>query len=76
MADHQPEPIMLAVRAALERSELSFEELGIRMGYPKETARKSAWQFVKTTNNPRFSMLRRFADALGIKIAELLELSE
>ncbi|MCH7989104.1 MAG: hypothetical protein IID46_08120 [Planctomycetes bacterium] len=75
MADHQAEPVMLAVRAAFERSELSLDGLGLRMGYPKETARKSAWQFVNRTNDPRFSMLRRFAGALEIEVAELLELS-
>lgn len=63
---------MLAVRAAFERSGLSLDELGNRMGYPGDTARKSAWQFVNKTNDPRFSMLRRFAAALGIEVVALM----
>jgi hypothetical protein len=75
MTQQQAEPVMKAVRAAFERSGLSLDELGVRMGYGKNIARKSAWQFVNRTNDPRFSMLRRFASAVGIELAELLDLS-
>jgi transcriptional regulator with XRE-family HTH domain len=64
---------MDAVRIALERSGLSYEEVGARMGYGEDTARKSAWQFVNRTNDPRLSMLRRFADAVDVPLAALLE---
>jgi hypothetical protein len=40
------------------------------MGYPEVTARQSAWQIMKTTD-PRMSVLRRFADAMGISLNEL-----
>jgi hypothetical protein len=36
------------------------------MGYPPETARQFAWQFMKT-GDPR-----RFAKAMGINVKELL----
>jgi hypothetical protein len=42
------------------------------MGYPPETARKSAWQFIRRTNDPRFSMLRKFAEAIGVSLRELV----
>jgi hypothetical protein len=41
------------------------------MGYPKETARQSAWQFMKT-EDPRVSMLKRFAKALGVSVKDLV----
>lgn len=67
------EPVMSAVRTSFEQSQLSLEQLGLRMGYSQEVARKSAWQFVRRTNDPRLSMLRRFADAVGVPLSELVE---
>lgn len=68
------DPVMRAVLVAFEASGLSLEDLGMRMGYAdKETARKSAWQFLHRTNNPRFSMLRRFADAVGVELSDLVK---
>jgi transcriptional regulator with XRE-family HTH domain len=64
------DPAMAKVRALFEESGLSLVELGRRMGYPEETARQSAWQFMKT-NDPRMSMLRKFAEAMGIALDEL-----
>jgi transcriptional regulator with XRE-family HTH domain len=71
MKQERPEdPAMVRVRAQFEQSELTLHDLGLRMGYPEESARKSAWQFMKTSD-PRISMLRRFAKALNIPIEEL-----
>lgn len=64
--------VMAAVRAAHERSGLSLEALGERMGYPKESARKSAWQFLYKTNDPRWSMLQKFAEAVGVSVKSLV----
>jgi len=69
-AEH--DPAMAAVLAAFEKSGLSLHELGVRMGYPVETARMSAWQFVQKTSDPRMSMVRRFAKAMGIPIETLV----
>lgn len=66
------DPVMDAVRARFEKSKLSLEEVGLRMGYPKDTARKSAWQFIHRTNDPRITMLRRFAKAVGAQVKDLL----
>jgi transcriptional regulator with XRE-family HTH domain len=73
MASKQAEDlIMVKVRAKFEASGLSLHDLGMRMGYPEESARKSAWQFIQKTDDPRFSMLRRFAKAMEISLEELL----
>lgn len=62
---------MQRARELFERSGLSLEELGRKMGY-EQVARKSAWQFLRMTGDPRLSMLRRFATALGVELRELL----
>ncbi len=49
----------------------SVHDLGPKMGYAPEIARQSAWQFMKT-GDPRVSMLRRFAGALGISVEDLI----
>lgn len=73
MGDEQTEDTSMAnVRARFEKSGLSLHDLGVKMGYPPESARKSAWQFIAKTSDPRASMLRRFADAMGISVKSLL----
>jgi transcriptional regulator with XRE-family HTH domain len=59
------------VRLLFEKSGLSLDELGQRMGYSGEAARKSAWQFLNKTTDPRLSMLRRFTEAINVPLAEL-----
>jgi transcriptional regulator with XRE-family HTH domain len=63
---------MARVRAAFESSGLTLDELGQRMGYTGDVARKSVWQFLNKTADPRLSMLRRFAKAMGMDAKELL----
>jgi transcriptional regulator with XRE-family HTH domain len=58
-------------RERFEQSGLSLDDLGLRMGYPKEYARKSAWQFLNKTNDPRVSTLRKFAEAVGCSVKPL-----
>jgi transcriptional regulator with XRE-family HTH domain len=71
MAEKHEDPVMRKVRAWFEASGLSLHELGLKMGYPPETARQSAWQFMKS-GDPRISMLRRFAKAAGMHVEELI----
>lgn len=61
---------MSRVRAVFRESGLSLVELGRRMGYAEDTARQSAWQFMKTSD-PRMSMVQRFAQAMGVSLEEL-----
>jgi transcriptional regulator with XRE-family HTH domain len=70
--DGETDPVMAVVRTRFEKSKLSLDELGQKMGYPKDSARKSAWQFIHRTNDPRLSMLRRFAQAIGTSIKTLV----
>ena len=63
---------MLHVRELFKASGKTLDELGVAMGYEGDVARKSAWQFLNKTADPRLSMLRRFAKAMGITVEELL----
>ncbi len=56
-----------------DKSGLSLDELGQRMGYSGDTARKAAWQFLNKTSDPRLSMLRRFAEALNVSLVDLVK---
>lgn len=60
-------------RLIFHKSGLSLNELGKRMGYSSEMAKKSAWQFLHKTTDPRFSMLKRFADAMNVSITNLVK---
>jgi hypothetical protein len=70
--DSEVDPAMKNVRTRFEKSKLSLDEVGVRMGYPKDSARKSAWQFIHKTNDPRLSMLRKFAEAVGVSVKSLI----
>jgi transcriptional regulator with XRE-family HTH domain len=67
------DPVMSAVRERFTKSQMTLDALGEKMGYPPATARKSAWQFLNKTNDPRLSMLRKFAEAIGVKLSALLK---
>jgi transcriptional regulator with XRE-family HTH domain len=64
---------MERARDLFGKSRLSLDELGQRMGYSGDTARKAAWQFLNKTTDPRLSMLQRFAEAMEIEVADLLK---
>lgn len=66
------DPVMDAVRARFEKSELTLDELGIKMGHPPNSARKSAWQFINQVSDPRISTLRKFAAAVGVSLKSLV----
>ena len=65
------DPAMVRVQALAKESGLTLHELGLKMGYRAESARKSVWQFLRT-GDPRIGMLRRFASAMGMDLKELL----
>lgn len=50
---------------------MTLDALGRAMGYKGNVARKSAWQFLNKTHDHRVSMLRKFADAVGMRVADL-----
>lgn len=63
---------MEKAREFFASSGMSLEQLGQKMGYGEGTARRAAWQFLNKTNDPRLSMLRRFAEALETTVEELV----
>jgi hypothetical protein len=73
MKEHRAEdPSMAKVKALFEKSGMTMNDLGIKMGYPPETARQSVFQFLKASD-PHVSMLRRFAKAMDVPLADLLD---
>ena len=66
------DPAMVRVRAIFKKSGMSLHDLGIKMGYPPDTARQSVFQFMKTAD-PRIGMLRKFAEAFEMDVRELIE---
>ena len=72
MVETSLDPIMENVRSRFTKSGMTLDELGKRMGYPDDSARKSAWQFIHKTSDPRLSMVRKFAEAVGVSLKSLL----
>lgn len=66
------DPVMRRVVQLFEKSGKTLEELGVGMDADPATARQTAWQFISKTADPRISMLRRFAKAMGISLNELI----
>ena len=62
---------MLRLRSLFEKSGMTLDELGQKMGYSGESARKSAWQLLRKPHDHRVSMLRKFAEAVGVPVADL-----
>jgi transcriptional regulator with XRE-family HTH domain len=72
VAKAKVDPAMKKAAELFAASGKSLEELGVAMGYKPETARKSAWQFLNMTTDPRLSMLRKFSKAMGVPVAQLV----
>jgi transcriptional regulator with XRE-family HTH domain len=66
------DPVMRRVVQLFEKSGKTLDELGTAMGADPGTARQTAWQFITKTGDPRISMLRRFAKAMGLTLQELI----
>ena len=60
-----------AIWAEKRATKMTQEDLGIAMGYDEKSARKSVSQFLKS-HDPRISMLRRFAKAMGVPLSEIV----
>jgi hypothetical protein len=52
---------------------MTLNELGEGLGYAGPTARKRAWLLLYRTSDPRISTLLAVADALGVKICDLVK---
>ena len=65
--------VMDNIRSALERSGMTLNEFGEGLGYDGTTAKKRAWFLLYRTSDPRISTVLAVADALGVKISELVK---
>lgn len=65
-------PEMETIRRRFAESGMSRQELGEKMGYAPSSARQSVYLFLQT-GDPQMSMVRRFAEAMGISIQTLLK---
>ena len=74
ISEDTPDASMLIVQKLWERAKsahMTQQQIGVAMGYPEPTARKSVNQFLKS-EDPRISMLRKFAKAVGVPISEIV----
>ena len=55
-----------------EKSGMTLEELGLKMGYTTGTARRAAWQLLNKVSDPRLSTVEKLAEALGCQPKHLL----
>lgn len=62
------------LRRAAKESGLTQEEIGLRMGFAKDSARKAVSRLlnVETDHDPRLSTLLAFANAIGRRVKDLL----
>ena len=65
--------VMDNIRNAFERSGMTLNELGEGLGYDGPTAKKRAWFLLYRTSDPRISTVLAVAQALGVKISDLME---
>lgn len=73
MKDEPPDPAVVRARELFQKSGITLDELGRRMGFEGDVARKSAWQLLNKVANPRVDSLRKFAAAVGVPVAELFK---
>jgi transcriptional regulator with XRE-family HTH domain len=72
MSEKPEDPSVKKAKALFEKSNMTMNELGLKMGFPPETARQAVFQFLKVSD-PHISSLRRFAKAMDIPLADLLD---
>ena len=60
------------IRNLFEQSGMTLNELGEGLGYNGPTAKKRAWFLLYRTSNPRISTVLAVAQALGVKISDLV----
>jgi transcriptional regulator with XRE-family HTH domain len=71
MAENHEDPAMAKVRKAVEKSGMTQQQLGEKMGCPPTSARQAVSQMLRA-GDPRIGTLRRLAKALGVKLESLI----
>jgi transcriptional regulator with XRE-family HTH domain len=65
------DPVMEAIRNALEASGMSRQDVGEKMGHSASSARQAVSQMLKG-HDVRVGTVRRFAKALGVPLSRLI----
>jgi hypothetical protein len=65
--------VMDNIRNLFEQSGMTLNSLGEGWGYNGPTAKKRAWFLLYRTSNPRISTVLAVAQALGVKISDLVK---
>lgn len=73
MSKKKRDAVMARIKEVFEKSGLTLDQLGEKMGSHGETARKAAWQLLNKVDDPRVSTLRRFAEAVGVPLADFFQ---
>ena len=63
--------ILEKAKRLAQESGLTYQEIGVRMGYPPKSARQAVWNFLNG-KNPSVAKLTRFCEAMGVEPGELL----
>ncbi len=76
MTDSKPTTatVRASLRKAAQASGMTQEEIGLRMGFSKDSARKAVSRLLNLENeyDPRLSTLLAFADAIDCPLKDLL----
>ncbi len=67
-----PDRVMAKAKALFEKSGMTLDELGQKMGHDAGTARRATWQLFNKVGDPRLSTVEKLADALGVQVKDLL----
>jgi transcriptional regulator with XRE-family HTH domain len=67
-----PDTVRRKALKLFEKSGMTLEELGLKMGFPKGTARRAVWQLFNKVDDPRLSTVEKLAEALGCQPKDLL----
>jgi transcriptional regulator with XRE-family HTH domain len=71
---HSPADVRRRLREAAERSGLTQEEIGLRMGFSKGGARQAVSRLLGQEDyDPRLSTLLTFAEAVQKPLAQILK---
>jgi transcriptional regulator with XRE-family HTH domain len=63
--------IITKAKRLFEKSGMTLDELGQKMGNDSATARQAAWQLFNKTPDPRLSTIEKLAEALGVTVKDL-----
>ena len=63
--------VLKKMKKLMKKRGLTYQQVGERMGYPKESARQSVNQ-VLNSKNPTLKMFLKLAEAIGVEPKDLL----